>query len=278
MKNYDLHVHSHYSDGSYSPEEIMKRAHQRGLYKIALTDHDTIIGIKHAQVAAQRYGLKFVPGMELSVAFNENRMLHILGLGLDVDRPEFLARYENYRENRQAGVRICIKKLQEKGIPITFVQVKAYGNDEPLDRQAVSKWLVATGIAKNTVSSWIDFLDDIPYAEHELLSPQEAFDMIHAGGGKAYLAHLHKYIGFAGYSKDQIFHYMKQLHGIGLDGVEAFYPNFSEDDHQLIDELIETYGLLVSGGSDYHGSNRPEVDLGVLGFLHPDDSRCKLLV
>lgn len=264
MMRYDLHVHSVYSDGSDQPEDIIKTALRIGLDRIALTDHDCIDGLEEAISAAKGTPIAFIPGIELSVRYEGNRLLHILGYGLDITNQDFLEVYRSYRARRQEALTHVVSALNKRDIIIRIEDLRSHTLGETMDRQAVARWLVANEVAENISQAWVDYLDYIPYADGELLSPSEAFKMIHMAGGKAYVAHIHKWIGFLGYDHQDVYDRIGDLVAMGLDGIEAEYPTYSKEDKYLIDRLIIQYGLLKSGGSDYHGSNRPGVLLGQL--------------
>lgn len=262
MKKYDMHVHSVYSDGSDTPEEIMERAGRLGVKRIALTDHDSIGGLHEAREAASRFGLTFINGIELSVRYEKTRLLHILGLNLDVENKIFLSRYQQYRNQRTAALEKVVVKLKAFGADLRLESLKPHVMSGQMDRQTVAKWLVAEGYAPNITKAWNDFLDKIPYEEGEILEPREAFDMIHAAGGQAYLAHIHKWIGMEGYGAEETKARVQELMRMGLDGIESEYPSFTEIDRAQVRNLVETLGLAESGGSDYHGSFRPDAELG----------------
>ncbi|MBN2221122.1 MAG: PHP domain-containing protein [Vallitaleaceae bacterium] len=262
---YDMHVHSFHSDGSEAPSVIMKRAKERGLGIVALTDHEGIGGIEEAQVTAKDLGLIFIPGIELSVRYDQKRLLHILGLEIDVHAEDFVTLYESYRKNREEALVSVVAQLQEKGFSITLEEAKEYCFNNKPDRHCVAKCLVAKGYAASISRAWIDILDDVPYEEKEILEPEEAFQMIRAGKGKSFLAHIHKGIGLYGYSDEEAYERLKALKELGLDGIEARYPTFDSTDLAFIEQAIEGLSLLKCGGSDFHGANRPEVDLGMIG-------------
>jgi 3',5'-nucleoside bisphosphate phosphatase len=258
----DFHSHSHFSDGSDSPTQIVEVAVQSGLKEIALTDHDTIDGLVEASKRSKELGLKFIPGIELSVRYEDTRLLHLLGLNIDIDVPEFSRLYLAYRERREKALEAVFLALKLKGIELTYDALKPYGFGKSLDRQAVAKWLMEKDYAPSIPRAWIDILDDITYEQDEILSISEAIEMIHAAHGKVYLAHIHKDIGMLGYSDDDITVRIGHLKTMGLDGIEARYPSFTEADKKLIAKLVERYQLETCGGSDYHGSYRKEVKLG----------------
>lgn len=262
MRTEDFHIHSIYSDGSDTPAQIMQLAKQKNIKTIALTDHDTIAGLDIAKSEADKYQLNFVPGIELSVRYEKTRLIHILGLGIDHQCEPFKERYAKYRRNRELAVDYVLEKLLDIGVQINRSDLQEFCFDHSLDRQAIAKYLIAKGYATSMPLAWMNYLDTIEYAPGELLEPIEAFELIHAGGGKAYIAHIHKPIGLEGFTKKAQFDRMAQLKALGLDGIESHYPSYSHDDIRFIQQLVEQLDLLQCGGSDYHGTYRSEVTIG----------------
>lgn len=262
MNHLDYHIHSHYSDGSDSPTEIVQRSKKLGITHIAITDHDTIGGLEEANYVAKAVNIQFLKGIELSVRYEKTRLIHILGLGLETEQTTFQVQYQKYRDCREKSLVKVIKALEEKQIFINLEDLRTISFDEKLDRQAVAKWLIANQYAPDMQKAWNNYLDPIPYAEEELLTPEAAFEMIHAANGKAFLAHIHKPIGMYGYSKEETMARVSALKAMGLDGIESRYPSYLNSDLEQVEDLVRTLGLEQSGGSDYHGVYRPDVELG----------------
>ena len=258
----DLHVHSLVSDGSMTPEDIAWYAKGRGLSAFALTDHDNIAGDAAAWKAAEELGLGFVPGLELSVRFH-GRKLHIVCLGVDRDAPAFQACYKTVRSSKEAKIPEIIEFVHARGIEITMTDVErfAYG---PADRYAIMRYLVSLHLYEHAQPLWDNYLDP---AVHELglegiIEPEEALPVIHAAGGITSLAHFHKRIGLKGMTRAEQEAAIAELHALGLDGMECWYPNYTDDDRAFAAYLIEKYDLLPTAGTDFHGTNRPEIDMG----------------
>lgn len=259
----DFHVHSNCSDGSYGPAEVIEQAKANGVTIMALTDHDTIYGIAEAKEAAKQHNISLMGGIELSVAYGHDRLIHILGLGIDVTSQSFLRRYNAYRDGQQQQVPYVVKALEKKGFQVDMDAVKAHATGGQLSRQALAKWLFHSGNASSVPRAWMDILDSIPYGDGELIAASDAFDMIHAGGGLSFLAHFHKPIGLHGYSEQEKQSRLAQLVEMGLDGLERYYPSYTQRHMNELDMYILKYGLLSSGGSDFHGKNRPDIQLGI---------------
>lgn len=259
----DLHAHTTISDGTVSPRELIRLAKEVNLSAIAITDHDSIDGHTEAQNEADKLKIKLIKGIEFSVSYGENRLIHILGLGIDSQNNEFLDIYHTYRKIRSEKLDHVFDELSKMGVSINRKDVNPYIVGGYMDRQAIAKCLVDKGYASIIKHSWINYLDHIPYIEGELITPENAFKAIHAGGGKSFMAHYHLNIGLKGYTVSESKYHLKRLKDLGLDGLESYYPSFSPEDIRLCESYIKEFGFLKSGGSDFHGSNRPHVKLGV---------------
>ena len=262
MNYVDLHVHSLVSDGSMRPEEIAVHAAERGLSAFALTDHDNIAGDAAAWQAAADLGLGFLPGMELSVQLR-GRKLHIVCLGFAADNPSFQAIYRRVRAGKEAKIPEIIAYIAAKGIPIHKEDVEAYAYG-PLDRYAIMRYLVSLHLYDHAQPLWDNYLDPAVKALglSSAIEAEEALPLIHAAGGVTSLAHFHKRIGLKGLTRAEQERAVCDLQALGLDGMEAWYPNYSEEDRAFAAYLIGKYHLLPTAGTDYHGANRPEIELG----------------
>lgn len=259
----DLHAHSMYSDGMDTPVEIIRKAKNLGLEAIAITDHDCIAGLDEASEEANKLGVNFIKGIELSVTYGEKRLIHILGLGIDPSKEGFKSLYQIYRESRHKQLGHVIKGLNKRGIYPEMDEVLELSPDGYLDRQTVGRWLLQKGISKSMHSSWVDYLDVFPYKDGELITMKSAFELIKAGGGKSFMAHFHKPIGLKGYSESQCHAILSDLKSLGLDGLECYYPDYTDENIRQVNTYVKKYDFLISGGTDYHGSNRPSVELGI---------------
>jgi predicted metal-dependent phosphoesterase TrpH len=261
----DLHCHSLVSDGSDEPGALARRAKAKGLKAFALTDHDNIAGDEEAWAAAEKLGLGFLPGMELSVTYRGHK-LHIVCLGFDAGHPSFKALYRKVRARKEAKIPEIVAFVNKKGIALSMKEVErhAYG---PLDRYAVMRALVAKGIYDHAQPYWTFYLDPATEAlgldgPGKEITPEEALPLIHEAGGITSLAHFHKKIGLLGLTREEQQGAIEDLHAMGLDGMEQWYPSYTEEDQALAARMIDRLGLLPTAGTDYHGRNRPEVELG----------------
>jgi hypothetical protein len=275
----DLHVHTNISDGTATPTEVVREAFELGLTALAITDHDSIEGLAEAQQEADRLGVNLIKGIEFSAVIGKGRPIHILGLAIDPTREGFVKPYEAFRSTRAMKLSHVIDNLQKRGLEVSEEILKPYQKSENLDRMAIAKWLVTKGHTKTIKASWVDWLDPIYFEEGELMTPKMAIDTIHAAGGKAFLAHYNFFVGLDGCTDQEALDLLTELKSLGLDGLEYYYPSYTKEEQMKCQHYIETFGFLKSGGTDYHGTNRPHIQLGVgVGdFCVPDEILDSLL-
>lgn len=264
MENFiDLHTHSYISDGADSPLNIIKVAKNNNLKAIALTDHDSIFGLKEASIEAKKSNIELINGIEISSSYKNGRILHILGLNIDINNKSFLKKYIKMKKARENSISKILKLLKDNfdlSINITYLHKVKY--DEYLSRYDIYRYILENNIEIKSQKVWDIYLDPIPYEKDELISVEDAIKMIHEAGGKSYLAHFNKQIGLGGFNKEEIEEHINYLVSLGLDGIEKYYPSYNEDDIEFLDCLIKKYNLLSSGGTDYHGSNRKNIKIG----------------
>lgn len=264
MDYIDLHVHSNASDGTLSPREVVELAVAGGLKAIALTDHDTLDGIPEAESAAQAANLQgniiqIIPGVELSVSYRQ-RDIHILGLYLDLKNEALNNALYNAKQNREKRNEKMANKLQTAGIDISVEKMRTTEGQAVLTRAHFAKYLVEHGYSKNSQEAFNNYLNSNSpyYVPREYLSPKEAISLIHGAGGVAILAHplLYKY------TLTEVEQLVSYLVGFDLDGIEAIYSSNSGFDEGRMRHLANKYNLIISGGSDFHGANKPDLNLG----------------
>jgi len=260
----DFHMHSNFSDGSSTPTELIQEAKERGLFAIALTDHDTIDGVPEFVKAGKEMGVHTVPGVEISVdtKMPNNGHMHILGLFIDpFDRKlkktlDFLRHERNLRANR------IIQKLNELDVPITKEELLAEAGEGSIGRPHVAKILVRKGIVKNIQEAFDIYLGKgkPAYMDKVKLGERDALALIKDAGGFAILAHPHlmKYD-----SVEAAIERIMDLKSKGLDGFEVYYTGMPAEYTEKLLELAEKEGFLISGGSDYHGLNKDDIQMGV---------------
>jgi len=256
----DLHIHTSTSDGSYSPKEIVALAQEQGLKAIAITDHDTIEGNKHAVAAGIDRGLEVIPGVEISVEWNK-RPVHILGYYIDWEHKSLASQLRNlvaFREERNPQI---VKKLNLLGLQLSYDDVKKVAGEGTVGRPHFAQVLVEKGYVKNEDQAFSKYLQRgaSAYVEKKRLSPQEGIRLIKDARGIAVLAHPFTTDGITDREMEPFIVHFKQL---GIEGIEAFYPLHTSQQTLQLQDLAKKYRLLVTGGTDFHGKQKPHIRLG----------------
>ena len=257
----DLHLHTAFSDGTYSPEELAGHARHQRLAAIAVTDHDTAEGCVRAAAACVQNGLEFIPGIELTAEL-EDHELHILGYGFEAAHPEFQRELATFQNVRQQRIREMVTRLNDRGVPLRADAVFALANCRSPGRPHVARALVQAGVCSSLDEAFERFLKKHrpAWVPKFNMSALRAIELLHAAGGLAVMAHP---------GLNRIDPLIPALVDAGLDGLECHYRNHTEQDTSRFLALARKYGLLVTGGSDFHGANRPSIRLGTgEGNLH----------
>ncbi|GAV21740.1 PHP domain-containing protein [Carboxydothermus pertinax] len=255
----DLHTHTTASDGTYTPEELVKLAQKERIKILAITDHDSAAGVIEAVGAGEKYGVKVIAGVEISVVFEPTEM-HILGYGMDIKDEKFIKTLTRLKENRERRNPLMIKKLNALGFDITLEEVVLEAGGEIVGRPHMARVLLKKGYVSSLEEAFSKYLGKgcPAYVPKEKLTPFEAINIIKQAGGLSFLAHpvyLEKI-------EVELKKLLEELVSYGLDGIEAYYTYHSEEQTKLYLKLAEEYKLLISGGSDFHGANKPEIILG----------------
>ena len=256
----DLHVHSNASDGTFAPAEVVRLAKEGGLRALALTDHDTIDGLAEAVAAGPRYGVEVIPGVEVSARFPGGSM-HILGLGLNFPNGHLNERLAVLKRARAERNPQIIAKLNALGIKITLKQVEKLSGQGQMGRPHIARALMDAGYVRSIQEAFDLYLryDGQAYVPKFRFPPAEAIAMIREVQGVPVLAHPFTLnLESAAALKNTL----EELMALGLAGVEAIYSDQTPEQEALYLRLAEELGLLVTGGSDFHGDNKPEVSLG----------------
>jgi predicted metal-dependent phosphoesterase TrpH len=256
----DLHLHSSVSDGVLSPAELVAKAAELGLTVISLTDHDNVDGIVPALKAAEQYpSLTVIPGLEISTDTSTGE-IHVLGYFIDHTNLELLAELKRLRDSRLGRAQKMIQKLTEMGMPIEWEYVKKLAGDGSVGRPHIAQALLDKGYIntiKEAFSKYIAF-DGPAYVTREKMTPTEAVELITRAQGFAVLAHP---LGIS--NLDTL---LKTLVRTGLTGIEVYYKNYPDEDRESLATLADKYGLLATGGTDYHGlDDSTEVMMGEAG-------------
>ena len=255
----DLHCHSYFSDGTDSPEDLVRMGEDAGLEALALTDHDTVDGLPRFLGMQSQVKLRLVPGIELSCRFL-GRELHILGLLLDPGSQGFQQRLTDLRQERGERNLLMVAKLQAMGLPITWELVQAQASTPLVARPHFAQALVACGAATSTTEAFHRYVGDHApgYVQRKELAPSEAANWIWAAGGIPLVAHPGRF--HRGFIWDDA---MPQLRKAGVAGFEAFYSGYSQPEETYFNALASRLAMPRGGGSDYHGAHKPGIKLGI---------------
>lgn len=260
MEYIDLHVHSNKSDGTLSPREVVRLAKENNLKAIALTDHDTVAGVKEAIEEGNEIGVEIIPGIEISADFNGGD-LHILGLNVDYLNDGFNEIVNICQESRVDRNSKIIKKMQDDGIDITKEKLIDRFGDVSITRAHFARYLVENGYVSHKDIAFAMYLNKGKkyYVPRQKVTCQMAIDIIKNAGGYAVLAHplLYKM------GKDRLMSLFDYLKSLGLDGIEAIYSLNTPSDDVWLKKCANNYGFFITGGSDFHGDNKPDIALGV---------------
>lgn len=259
MSKVDLHSHTTASDGTFTVEESIARAKANGLTALGITDHDTVAALAKAVEAGRHQGVEIVPGVEIS-SIHEGKDVHVLGYYMDMQDAAFLARLEELREIRGRRNQMMIAKLNELGIDITCKEVEQRKKEKAgnIGRPHMAEVLMEKGIVSSMKEAFDKYLGSTgaAYVNPPRISPAQAIDMIKEAGGVAVLAHPGLYRNL-----DMV----KGLVKHGLQGIEVYHPDHTEEDVRLYGVLADECGLIKTAGSDFHGMRNGEVfhaDLG----------------
>ena len=263
-KRCDLHMHTMHSDGTYTPTELIRLAKRANLACIALTDHDTLSGIAEAQEEGNRSGVEVIAGVEISVKFEPGTM-HILGYFIDRNSEQLKRKLEDIQEARRQRNPMIIQKLNALGLKMTLEEVERESGGDQVGRPHFARVLVNKGYVKDFEEAFNKYLTKgaPAYVDKRKLTSQDAINMIEEAGGIASLAHP-KLLKLDS-KPDEFERVMTELRDQGLKGLEVYSSCQSSSEAARYKKTAERLGLLVTGGSDFHGANRPQVQLGWMG-------------
>ena len=259
MRKIDLHTHSLHSDGAQTPADVVRTAKEAGLAAIALSDHDCIAGVQEAMDTGKELGVEVIPAVELSA--QSDTELHILGYFVDIHNKKLqdtMAYALQVRDQRQEDT--C-RKLNEMGFAITMDEVREEAHGNPvLCRAHFAQIMVRKGYAPSVQEAFKQYLSVgcYAYSNRQALTGPEAVSLIHEAGGIAVAAHLH----LIKLPDDELREYLKSLIPYGLDGVEGYYTDYTPDMERRYRAMARELGLVISGGTDYHGKNKPHIAIG----------------
>jgi 3',5'-nucleoside bisphosphate phosphatase len=256
----DLHAHTIYSDGTFTPTESVKLALERDLTVLSISDHDSTEGLPEAFRAGEGTGLEVVPGVEFS-AVHDGHGIHVLAYWMDVDDAQFQAELTRLREDRFSRGERMVRKLQELGHPITFERVKEIAEGKNIVRPHVAQALVEAGVIPTIEDAFTpELIKDggRAYVEKHALDPLDALRLIKRAGGVAVVAHPGLHREGLGVPDDLI----ERLAEAGLDGIECAHPDHPPEAEPRYREMARRLELVVTGSSDCHGTRYDPVRLG----------------
>ena len=266
MSRIDLHTHTTFSDGSFSPTALVDLATQQGLDILAITDHDTTEGLAEAQEATKGLSMELIPGIELSAQF-QNREMHILGYFINPTDPHFQARLETHRTTRIGRLHQILDRLQALGMDISLAEVELASGTGTIGRPHIAQVLIDKGYIKTMKDAFEQLLGSRGKAYVPRFVPEahEIIEWITDAGGIPILAHPY----WEGYNKEDSATACQTLVEQGLRGLEVFYGTFSARHISFNLGLAKRFELLMTGGSDFHGTLKPDITLGKgKGSLH----------
>jgi 3',5'-nucleoside bisphosphate phosphatase len=261
MPGIDLHVHTMFSDGTFTPRHAVGLARERQLSTIAVTDHDTVNGLEEAASAGDEMGVEIVPGIEFSALY-QGEGVHVLCYFMDPEDPELAAELQRLRDDRYARGDRMVAKLQELGYPITFERVREIAEGGNIVRPHVAQALVEAGVVPTIKEAFSDELigsGGKAYVEKHALDPIDAIRLIHGAGGVCVLAHP----GTFRETKPVPSTLIDEMADAGLDGIEASHPEHTPEVEASYIANAERLVLIWTGSSDCHGDRYDPVRLGM---------------
>ena len=257
MDTIDLHTHSTFSDGTFTPLQLVKYAEEKGLKAFAITDHDTTEGIKEAK--SIETNVEVISGVEISTRYDKKE-IHIVGLYVNENDADLNKQLKYYREKRVTRNFEILEKLNSLGVDSTIDDVKESCTGDVISRAHIAKALVSKGFVGSYTEAFDRYLGDnkCAYVPRETLNYEESMELITKAGGVPVLAHplLYKM------SDTNLENMMVKLRQKGLKAVEVYYSTHSNSDTQHVMAMANRVGLIYSGGSDFHGATKPKIDMG----------------
>ncbi|MBG89987.1 MAG: histidinol phosphatase [Verrucomicrobiales bacterium] len=248
MKFADLHMHTNFSDGTFTPEELAQRAHDCGLRVVALTDHDTLEGCERMGKACENLGIEYIVATELTAEY-DGYEIHLLGYYLDLQDEYFLSKLCQFQKVRQSRIIEMAEALNKAGVPLEADAVFELAKCKSPGRPHVARAMVNAGLVKSMDVAFEKYLKKgkPAWVPKFKISAFEAIELVHRAGGVAVMAH-------PGLNRtDEV---LKPLIESGMDGIECFHTRHSTNDCERYECMAEEFGVLITGGSDCHGMNK----------------------
>ena len=253
----DLHIHTTASDGSLTPTQVVQLARKKGFSLIAVTDHDTMGGVAEALEAGKKYNVDVVPGVEISSGVTLE--VHMLGYGMSPDHPVMKAMMEDMRAARVERMERIIENLQKMGVPITVEEVEAVAGGA-IGRPHIAQVLIAHGLVPDVRTAFREYIGvgAKAYVERRKMTSEQVIANIRDAGGVPVLAHG----WLLRISEVELNQWIDSMAKKGLMGLECYHNAHTPQMERLLRAAAERNGLLVTGGSDFHGASRPDVEMG----------------
>ncbi len=258
QKFIDLHTHTTASDGSMTPAELIRHAYNKGLTAVAVTDHDTVGAVEQAIEEGKKIGIEVIAGVEISVDFSSE--LHLLGYFINGDCEPMLKTLENLRKRREWRNSKVVNRLNELGLSISIEEVYNKAKGGVAGRPHIARTLIEKGYVADMGDAFEKYLGvgRPAYFKKDKLTSQEGIAEIIRSGGIPVLAHP-IFIGLPYGQLDQL---VEKLAGYGLKGIEAYYSLHTEEQTSELLRIARKHSLIATGGSDFHGSFKPEIEIG----------------
>lgn len=259
MEKYiDLHTHSLKSDGSMTPTEVVEEAKRAGLAAIALTDHDSVDGVREAVEAGKLLGVEIIPAIEFSVMSKTET--HILGYFIDIENPDLKEMLKEVVDLRIERNHVTCQRLNELGFDITLEEVRALAPNNFVGRAHFARVMMDKGYISTVKEGFEKYMSvgKYAYCEKQRLSAREAIELITKCGGIAFLAHPH----LTKLPDDELKEFLKELKGYGLCGLEGYYTDYTPEMQEKYQSMAKALGLMISGGTDFHAKMKPHISIG----------------
>lgn len=255
----DLHVHTTASDGTLSPWEVVRLAASIGLAAVAVTDHDTMAGVPEALEAGKAFQIEVIPGIEISTGYR-GADIHVLGYGLDWNAPALTPVLEWVQKDRQRRNEKMMERMRADGVAVSMEELSARIPGASIGRPHLAQVLMQQGRASSVSDAFERYLSPgRPYYQPRTYIPMaEAVEVIRSCKGAAVLAHPLQY----GYSSPGLRALVAYAAGVGVSGMEVYYTGYTAAQRRELLCLAAELGLFVTGGSDFHGENKPSIQLG----------------
>ena len=263
----DLHTHSTCSDGTWTPTQLVEEAERLGLRALALTDHDTVSGIPEALLAKEGKQVEVIGGIELAAYYHfpwaagEKVEIHIVGLWVDHTNKALLAATKDFGLHRQRRNQQMTALLTSLGFPMTYEELLEEAGTDNCTRAHYARLMVKKGYVADKKEAFATYIGHGKpgFVPRDLPDPATCIDLIHQSGGVAVLAHSTLY----GLNYGQITQMAEELKALGLDAMEVRYSTYRAEQEREITKIAQSLGLAFSGGSDFHGDNKPDISLGI---------------